>query len=81
MTEMDATTSLSFEDALKRLEGIVAQLERGDVPLEQAIALYEEGNRLRARCQDRLEAAQARIQQITFSADGAPAGTRPFAED
>ncbi len=78
MTDTDATAGLTFEDALKRLEAIVQQLERGDVPLEQAIALYEEGNRLRARCQDRLEAAQARIEQIVRGADGTPAGTRPF---
>lgn len=80
MTETDATASLSFEDALKRLEAIVQQLERGDVPLEQAIGLYEEGNRLRARCDERLQAAQARIEQITRGPDGAPTGTRPFEE-
>ncbi len=74
----DTVEHLSFEDALKRLEMIVNQLERGDVPLEQSITLYEEGNLLRAQCQRRLDAASARIQQIRVGADGKADGTRPF---
>ena len=56
------TEDLSFEEALKELETIVGQLERGDTPLQQAIELYERGNKLRQRCADRLDAAQARIE-------------------
>jgi exodeoxyribonuclease VII small subunit len=73
----DAIAELSFEDALKRLEAIVQQLESGDVPLETSIALYGEGDRLRAQCEQRLKAAQARIDQIQLGSDGAPA-LRPF---
>ena len=69
---------LSFEDALKELERIVALLESGDTPLADAIDLYERGNRLRKRCADRLDAAQARIEAIRLDADGRPAGTAPF---
>jgi exodeoxyribonuclease VII small subunit len=69
---------LSFEDALKDLEKIVGQLESGDTPLQQAIELYERGNRLRQRCADRLDAAQARIEAIRLDGDGKPAGVRPF---
>lgn len=69
---------LSFEDALQRLEAIVQQLERGDVPLDKSITLYAEGDRLRAQCQKRLEAAQARIEQIVGGADGAADKTVPF---
>jgi exodeoxyribonuclease VII small subunit len=69
---------LSFEDALRRLEAIVQQLERGDVPLEQSIALYAEGNQLREQCQKRLDMAQARIEQIVGTADGAAGKTAPF---
>jgi exodeoxyribonuclease VII small subunit len=76
MTE-DVST-LSFEDALKRLETIVAQLESGDVPLDGAITLYTEGDRLRAQCEARLKDAQMRIEAISLGADGAPVGTRPF---
>ncbi len=70
--------NLSFEEALSRLEAIVQQLERGDVPLERSIDLYSEGDRLRAQCQQRLEAAQARIEAIVAGPDGAAAATRPF---
>lgn len=73
------TEDLSFEEALKELETIVGQLERGDTPLQQAIELYERGNKLRQRCADRLDAAQARIEAIRFDAEGKPAGVRPFA--
>ena len=69
---------LSFEDALKELERIVAALESGDTPLADAIDLYERGNKLRRRCADRLDAAQARIEAIRLDADGRPAGTVPF---
>ena len=69
---------LSFEDALKRLEAIVARLESGDVPLDQSIDLYSEGDRLRAQCEERLKAAQARIDKISLGADGKPSGVQPF---
>ncbi|QNE33519.1 exodeoxyribonuclease VII small subunit [Sphingomonas sp. NBWT7] len=70
--------SLTFEAALKELEGIVARLESGDTPLQDAIALYERGNALRARCAERLDAAQARIEAIRLDAHGR-ATTTPFA--
>ena len=73
------TEDLSFEEALNELETIVGQLERGDTPLQQAIELYERGNKLRQRCADRLDAAQARIEAIRLDAEGKPAGVRPFA--
>jgi exodeoxyribonuclease VII small subunit len=78
MVEPAPLEELSFEEALRRLETIVGQLERGDVPLDQSIALYAEGDRLRAQCQKRLEDAQARIEQIVGGADGGAAKTAPF---
>lgn len=74
----DQAAELSFEDALARLEAIVQLLERGDVPLERSIDLYAEGDRLRAQCQKRLDAAQARIEQIVAGPDGAAASVKPF---
>ena len=65
---------LSFEAALARLEEIVRLLERGEAPLDQSIELY----RLRKLCEARLKAAQARIEQIAFGADGSPKGVTPF---
>ena len=70
---------LSFEDALKELEHIVHRLETGDETLDKSIELYERGDKLRARCAERLDRAQARIEAIRLDADGRPAGTRPFA--
>src|SRR3546814_9392197 len=64
MAEETDFSSLSFEDALKRLEAIVQQLESGDVPLDQSITLYAEGDLLRQQCQKRLQDAQARIDKI-----------------
>ena len=74
----DPVTALSFEDALKRLEQIVHLLESGEAPLEDAINLYSEGERLRAQCEARLAAAQARIERIQVGPDGQAAGTAPF---
>jgi exodeoxyribonuclease VII small subunit len=72
---------LSFEAALKRLEEIVRKLESGEAPLDEAIALYAEGDRLKQQCEARLQAAQAKIEQIQFGRDGAPTGTVPFGEE
>lgn len=69
---------LSFEAALKRLEEIVHKLESGEASLDEAIALYAEGDRLKQQCEARLQAAQAKIEQIQFGRDGQPAGTAPF---
>ncbi len=76
----DEIDRMSFEDALRALEEVVTQLERGDVPLDDSITLYERGEKLRAACQKRLDAAQARIEKIVAGSDGRPAGTAPFGE-
>lgn len=75
------STEPSFEDALKALEEIVRKLESGEAPLDESIALYEQGHKLRALCQARLDAAQAKIEQIVLGADGAPLATHPFDAD
>ncbi len=72
------SADLSFEDALKQLETIVRQLESGDVPLDDSIALYARGDALKRHCEARLEAAKSRIEKIGFGADGTPRGTEPF---
>lgn len=68
---------LSFEDALQRLEQIVQKLESGQAPLEESIALYEEGARLKAHCETRLKAAQLRVEKIVVGPDGQPRGVEP----
>jgi len=73
-----AIGDMSFEDALRALEQVVRKLESGDAKLDESIELYEQGEKLRAHCQARLDAAQARIEKIVQGADGKPAGTVPF---
>ncbi len=86
MSETDQNISednadLNFEDALRRLEDIVRKLESGDVPLDQSIALYEQGEKLRGLCQKRLEDAQAKIEKITLDRDGKAQGVTAFDAD
>lgn len=81
MADPAETEELSFEEALRRLEAIVQQLERGDVPLDQSITLFEQGNKLREQCQKRLDAAQTRIEQIVSGADGTAVKTTPLPVD
>ena len=69
---------LTFEAALKRLEEIVRKLESGEASLDEAIALYGEGDKLKQQCEARLQAAQAKIEQIQLGRDGSPSGTAPF---
>ena len=78
MTDATAPSAdLSFEDALQRLEGIVSRLESGQAPLEESITLYEEGARLKTLCEERLKAAQLRVEKIVVGADGQAKGVQP----
>ncbi|WP_299309493.1 exodeoxyribonuclease VII small subunit [uncultured Croceicoccus sp.] len=72
--------ALSYEQALKQLEDTVRKLESGDAGLDESIALYGRGEKLRKHCQSRLDAAQARIEAIVADAEGKPTATRPFDE-
>ena len=60
----------SFEESLKRLEKIVEQLERGDLPLEDSIKLFEEGMRLSGECKEYLEQAEGKVQVLIKQRDG-----------
>ena len=70
---------MSFEEAMKELEQVVGQLERGDVALEQSIALYERGAALKARCEAKLKEAEEKVAKITLDG-GQPVGTAPLDE-
>ena len=74
-------TDLSFEQALKELEGIVARLEQGSVPLEESIAIYERGDALRSHCDRLLKAAEAKVEKILLGGDGSAQGTEPLDVD
>ena len=62
----------NFEQAMKRLEEIVEQMESGDLPLEELIVRYEEGMKLVKVCQERLASAEQRIEIITRNTAGKP---------
>lgn len=74
---MSDLTGMSFEEAMKKLEAVVRDLESGNVELEKSIALYEEGARLKAHCERKLKEAEEKVAKITLGPDGAPTGTAP----
>lgn len=61
-------SEMEFEQALLALEDTVAQLEVGDLTLEESLALFEQGQKLAVRCNELLEKASLRVEQLT--ADG-----------
>jgi exodeoxyribonuclease VII small subunit len=69
---------LSFEQALARLEALVAQLEQGDLELEEALAAFERGVALARRCSGRLEEAERRVELLVR--EGGRLVARPFEE-
>ncbi len=69
---------MSFEDALKQLEKIVDDLERGDVPLEESIRIYERGEALKKHCDALLKSAEDKVEKIRIGRDGQPVGTEPL---
>ncbi|MET0294546.1 MAG: exodeoxyribonuclease VII small subunit [Phenylobacterium sp.] len=76
MAEPSEIETLTFEQALAELEGIVARLESGQAPLEESIAMYERGAALKGHCEKRLEAARLRVEKIVMG-QGGPSGVEP----
>ena len=60
----------SFEESLKHLETIIGKLERGDLPLEESVRLFEEGVQLSNACKADLEAAEGKVQILLKQKDG-----------
>ncbi len=69
---------VSFEASITRLTEIVEQLERGDLPLEASLRLFEEGVRLSRVSQERLDRAQKKIEELLRVDDAGRATTAPF---
>ncbi len=63
-------TARHYEALIQRLREVVEQLEAGQLPLAEALALYEEGVTLAAQCQQVLDAAELRVQQLVVGVDG-----------
>ena len=68
---------LTFEEALKELEEVVARLESGAASLEESISLYGRGAELRRHCEDKLKSAEERVARIVRGPEGA-LGTEPL---
>ncbi len=63
---------LSFEDSLSRLDEIVRHLEKGDLPLSESLALYEEGTALIASCSKMLDDAEQKVVKLKKGPDRSP---------
>ena len=74
----DDIRAMTFEQALAALERIVDDLEKGDVPLDQSIRIYERGEALKAHCDRLLKSAEDKVEKIRLARDGKPAGAEPL---
>jgi exodeoxyribonuclease VII small subunit len=75
----DANAPASFEDAIRKLGEIVAKLEEGELSLEASLAAFEQGVGLARQAQSRLDAAEARVEELLSVEEGGKAVTRPIA--
>jgi exodeoxyribonuclease VII small subunit len=72
---MKEIAEMSFEEAFAELEATVARLERGDLPLEESIALFERGQILAAHCNVQLDTSELKVRQLLPGGEGE---TAPF---
>lgn len=70
MSKPKAPEKMSYEEAFEELETLVSQLESGELPLEQALALFERGQALSARCSELLEKAELKLRQLVADDTG-----------
>ena len=63
---------ISFEESLDKLESIVSSLEKGDVPLDESIKLFEEGTALISNCNKLLENAEQKVKMLHIDENGVP---------
>ena len=72
--------NMTFEESMLRLEQIIRAMERGEVPLEESLKLFQEGTELVASCEKLLENAQLQVKKVLTAADGSPV-LEDFADD
>ena len=68
-------TKKTFEENMLRLEAIVAQLEKGEAPLDESLKLFEEGTKLIGECRTALDRAEQQVVKLMKGADGEPVET------
>ncbi len=69
MKKQNKVENLTFEEAFAQLDEVVGKLEAGDLPLDDALALFEQGQRLAAFCGARLDEAELKVQKLSASGD------------
>ena len=67
-----AEKKLTFEQAMSRLDEIVSRMEAGEAPLEESLALFEEGTQLVHQCTSMLDQAELKVTKLTVSSEGEP---------
>ena len=72
MAARKTNKAIGFEEGLERLEAIAGQMERGELPLDEMLKLYEEGVKLSGELKQKLEEAQGRMMEIRQGRDGTP---------
>lgn len=72
--------NMSFEESMQRLEQIIRAMERGEVPLEESLKLFQEGTQLVASCEKMLDNAQLQVKMVLTAPDGSPM-LEDFADD
>ena len=72
---------LSFEEAMEELETVVRQLESGKIKLDEAVAVYERGAKLKQLCEQKLSEAKSKIDKLVIGKDGQIIGKEEFKQD
>ena len=72
---------MSFEEAMEELESVVRQLESGKIKLDEAVAVYERGAKLKNFCKQKLADAKSKIDKLIIDKDGAIIGKEEFKHD
>ena len=75
MTNKTPQNTLKFEQAMAELEGVVTSLEKGDMPLDDALQAFEKGTKLIKQCQNQLKNAELRVEQVLTDEAGEAAGS------
>jgi exodeoxyribonuclease VII small subunit len=78
MKKQTKTEEMTFEAAFAHLEEIVGKLEEGDLPLDDALALFEQGQKLAAYCGAKLDEAELKMQKLAVSGTAVPGAVEPF---
>ena len=73
--------NLTFEEAMEELENVVRQLETGKIKLDEAVAVYERGIKLKNFCEEKLKSAKSKIDKLVIGKDGSIIGKEDFDND